>query len=609
MENRTKNSQISGDLGTDGYFNQTKDPFLNTDIFHLFFNLSRDLMCIASMDGYFQIVNPSFVNVLGYTQEELTTRPFASFIHPEDVDKTAKEVEMMFKEGKSTIKFENRYLTKIGKIIHLEWNTTIDLSTRTIYAIARDISEKHEIESRLQRSEHLMNEAQSIAKTGSWSLDLISGELYWSEEMYKIYHIDQSFVGEELKQKFYATFQNQEQEHLNNLFQKAIEENIPYTAERLVKFPNGDERWIRGTGVPVTDQQGKVIRIEGIAQDIHESKLAQEKLERSEKLMSAAQSIAKLGSWSFDLTTSEVFWSDEFYNIFAIDKNIKPDLRESFLSRLSENDQLIVRKQIENSIKTGKSSTFECPITLPDQKVKWIFGVSIPEKNEANSVIKVEGIIQDITERKLSEQIILNNVQEKEILLKELHHRVKNNMQVISSLLSLQSSMIKDESIKSIFMESQQRIKSMASIHDMLYRSSDLSEINFSDYIITLINDLLYSYKGPNHSIELNISIPTIYFHLDIAVPLGLFVNEVVTNSLKHGFKGDTKGILTFTIDKFDSVGYKLNICDNGPGFSDGFEQNKESLGIMLIENLASQLDGFLECHSDHNGTCYNLTF
>lgn len=164
---------------SNGLYNVIKDT---RNIYELFFNQSRDLVCVADLNGYFKLVNPAFEKTLGYSKEELLSRPFIEFVHPEDIGNTGEELTSISKNGISTIKFENRYIKKDGSIVYLEWNSTIDTTNQEIYAIARDVSERRAIEDKLKLSERLLNETQSISKTGSWSYNLRNGELYWSEE-------------------------------------------------------------------------------------------------------------------------------------------------------------------------------------------------------------------------------------------------------------------------------------------------------------------------------------------------------------------------------------------------------------------------------------------
>ncbi|MBU2975503.1 sensor histidine kinase [Zobellia sp. B3R18] len=207
-------------------------------------------------------------------------------------------------------------------------------------------------------------------------------------------------------------------------------------------------------------------------------------------------------------------------------------------------------------------------------------------------------------------QTIKNRLSERDTLLKEIHHRVKNNLQVITSLLSLQSSFIKDDKIKGLFRYSQYRINSMAIIHEMLYRSKDLSRINYGDYVHQLASKLIASMRGSEKKIDLKIEAEELHLNLDTSVPLGLMINEIITNSLKYGFKNKDEGLISIKFEKLKYPNFLLRIGDNGTGFSDEIDfRNTKSLGLKLIHMLTLQLKGTVEKDNTESGTHYIITF
>ncbi|WP_321423671.1 sensor histidine kinase [uncultured Methanobacterium sp.] len=194
------------------------------------------------------------------------------------------------------------------------------------------------------------------------------------------------------------------------------------------------------------------------------------------------------------------------------------------------------------------------------------------------------------------------------MLLKEIHHRVKNNLMIISSLLNLQSRYIKDKEALSIFKESQSRANSMALIHERLYRSDDLKRINFGDYIRKLSNDLFRTYMADTGRIKLNVNVEDVMMDINTSIPLGLILNELVSNALKHAFPGDRGGEINIG---FSSSGddYQLTVGDNGVGLPADLDyKNTDSLGMQLVNNLTSQIDGNLELDST-NGTKFSIVF
>ncbi|MCM4166135.1 hypothetical protein KCTC52924_03055 [Arenibacter antarcticus] len=217
--------------------------------------------------------------------------------------------------------------------------------------------------------------------------------------------------------------------------------------------------------------------------------------------------------------------------------------------------------------------------------------------------------------RKNSRISLLNHrveirIKERDILLKEIHHRVKNNLQVITSLLSLQSSFIKDEETKGLFRYAQYRINTMSIIHEMLYRSNDLTKINYGEYLNRLVSNLFNSMKGSNHKIGVRIKAEELYLNLDTSVPLGLIINEIITNSLKYGIKNRDKGTIYIEIEKLNYPNHILKIGDDGLGFPKDVDfRNTTTLGLKLIHKLIIQLKGNIEKDNSKKGTHYIIAF
>ncbi|MBU1356873.1 MAG: transporter substrate-binding domain-containing protein [Candidatus Edwardsbacteria bacterium] len=220
----------------------------------------------------------------------------------------------------------------------------------------------------------------------------------------------------------------------------------------------------------------------------------------------------------------------------------------------------------------------------------------------------------DITKRKAAELQVKASLREKELLLREIYHRVKNNLQVVSSLLSLQSGYVKDPSDKEIFLESQNRIRSMSLVHENLYKSSNLARIDFGHYARNLISDLIRSYGILSDQIVLTLDINDIELGVDVAIPCGLMINEMVSNSLKHAFKkppaGGNKWEITVRLKLEGDVLYRLEVADNGTGFADKPAplSDPATLGLQLITILAEQLDGKVTMQQK-NGTRYVVEF
>jgi len=193
-------------------------------------------------------------------------------------------------------------------------------------------------------------------------------------------------------------------------------------------------------------------------------------------------------------------------------------------------------------------------------------------------------------------------------LLKEIHHRVKNNLAVISSLLNMQSKYIKDKKTLEIFRESQNRVKTMALIHTKLYQSSDLARIDFGDYLRKLSADLLASYRLEPDTVSLKLDLENVYLDVSVAIPCGLIINELLSNALKHAFPQGRKGEVNIRLRVEEEI-IALTVSDNGAGFPEGIDfRNTESLGLQLVTALVMQLGGEIELKRE-NGTTFTISF
>jgi PAS domain S-box-containing protein len=229
-------------------------------------------------------------------------------------------------------------------------------------------------------------------------------------------------------------------------------------------------------------------------------------------------------------------------------------------------------------------------------------------------------IIRDITERKKAEDKIQASLREKDVLLKEIHHRVKNNMQIISSLLRLQSRQTNDKKETDMLKESQNRIRSMALIHERLYQSEDLAHVDFSEYISDLTKELFLSYRAGTDKIVLRTDIKDASIAIDTAIPCGLIVNELVSNSLKHAFPGGRKGEIQIAFRRIgdlesgiqheNSEMFELTVRDNGIGMPEEMDfRNSESLGLRLVSTLSeNQLQGEIQLNRGE-GTEFQVRF
>ena len=231
------------------------------------------------------------------------------------------------------------------------------------------------------------------------------------------------------------------------------------------------------------------------------------------------------------------------------------------------------------------------------------------------SQIQLEGrtiltlIMQDVTGRTLAEERLRAALREKEVLLEEIHHRVKNNLQVITSLLGLQARSIKDSATRKKFEESRYRIQAMAILHEILYESDSLAEIDFADYIRRLAEHLVRSY-GAGGRIRLQVRLDPLYCHRDVALPCGLIVNELLSNTFKYAFPGGKSGEVSIQLRRETNGTVHLLVGDNGIGLPRDLDwETSVTLGLRLVRTLARQIEANVETDGGGHGTVFSITF
>lgn len=231
-----------------------------------------------------------------------------------------------------------------------------------------------------------------------------------------------------------------------------------------------------------------------------------------------------------------------------------------------------------------------------------------PIYSEDGNIEEVSGIGHDTTQKKLYEIELTNSLNEKDILLKEVHHRVKNNMQVISSILNLQSAFVSDESVLAVLRESQNRIRAMASIHERLYRTKNFSDIKFSAYVKNLAESLVNTYELSEIPVKLFFTLDEVFLTLNTAIPCGLIINELISNCLKYAFVGREEGLIEIGL-KQDNKLITLTIGDDGVGIPDDVNfENTDTLGLQLVSTLVEQIEGKVELNKER-GTKFSIIF
>ncbi len=325
---------------------------------------------------------------------------------------------------------------------------------------------------------------------------------------------------------------------------------------------------------------------------IEQRKTQEKKSDENNQLFHELTFTSPVGIWRSDLDGNCLYLNNHCAELIGISpqdalgknwfKNIHPDDRKNLSS---------IWKEAE---KSSTNFEYECRYLTPKEKTTKVVGRIIFEKNSGGKAVGYIGTIADITNFKTLEDNLKKSIQEKEILLKELHHRIKNNLQVVSGLLHLQEGNVNDPELLNILKESQNRILSIALVHDRILESENFSQIDIEKYIHTLIKQLFSIYGAKDFNISLDIEVCVKSFDFDKSIYCGLIINELVSNSLKYAFQKNQNNQLQIHVLNTDGNKTKLIVADNGIGFAENFcLENNSSIGLKVVSLLVkSQLEG-----------------
>ena len=395
-------------------------------------------------------------------------------------------------------------------------------------------------------------------------------------------------------------------EHYLPVVQKIMDEGVPNAFEDY--FPHLD-KYFRFTSVPLEDH------FITTGADITAIKKAEEAIrqraEEVERLLEAVPAAVWVAYDPQCLTIIGNRKANEFYEAKPgenVSATTLPEARHFFTpdGRELPAEELPMQKAIASNQDVLDT---ELLVELPSGRRIAMLGSAVPLRDPQGNARGCIGAFMDITDRKKSEEALKASLSEKEVLLKEIHHRVKNNMQVISSLVDLQADEVKDAAVRGIFQDVIHRVRSMAMVHEKLYQSADLSRVDFGDYAQSLLQYLWRAQGAVNGGVQLDLELESILMPVNAAVPCGLILNELFSNALKHAFRGREGGRVTVRLGENGAGRVRLDVCDDGVGLPAGLDwRNAPSLGLRLVQMLGRQLNAAVELESA-NGTTFTVTF
>jgi PAS domain S-box-containing protein len=568
--------------------------------------------CRASGDYGATYISDNIKQQMGYKPEEFTGDPrfWRERIHPDDVSRVFDDLKNIFETEYHT--HEYRFLNREGKYLWLYDELRViygeDGKPSEMVGYWVNITERKRAEEEIRDTNERLNTL----------INAIPDIIYFKDAQFRHLAVNRAFeefVGIKQEDAIGKTNKDLLPPFLYEHCQKADEELLEsgksvLRLEEKFDLEDGKEVFLETTKIPLFDEQGKPKGLVGLTRDITERKKDEQILAESEKFLHDV----------IDGVAEPIMIIEKDYKIVMMNRAA----REQAWG-LSEKTGPLMCYEISHGSETPCSDIeHPCPLERVRESGEPYTVIHL-HKDKAGGTRFIEiiasplvdadgsfrGIIEsgrDITERKLAEDEVRRSLNEKEILLKEIHHRVKNNMAVISALLSLQSKYVRDSHDAELFLESRNRIKSMALVHNKLYLSKDLSSIQFEEYIESLTSELMNTYNIDTDKIKLKTIVKDVTLGIDYAVPCGLIINELITNCLKHAFREDQAGEISIEMTHHEDK-LRLVVSDNGSGMPESIDiSNPNTFGLEIVKALVQQIYGTLELDRT-GGSTFTIVF
>ena len=564
---------------------------------------SGDIIFIRDHEGRFTYMNQRGFTILGLSPEQVTGR-MPSDIFPPDV---AKRQQQQFLEVLTSkhpvggelmipIHGEPRWF-HVTLMPLADGDGTID----NVMGSVRDITQRKQMEEQLRQGEQKFRDLVENISDVIISLDLEGKITYISPVIQGLYgYIPEEVVGHHFRQFIHPD----DVGHTLQDFRHRRDGDYS-KSELRIHAKDGTIHFISIHPRPLLSD-GRIIGFNYVMADITERNQAEALIREREQRFRMAGELIPYGVWIADTAGQFTFCSESFLSL--LDMKQEECRNFGWMKRLSPEDAERTKNDWIETVRTGGFWDYEYRIFDKQQTEHFVLSRGSPLRDSTGTIISFVGIHLDITDRRQYENQLEQSLREKEVIIKEVHHRVKNNMQVISGFLQLQSNYISDPESAEKLNECQRRVRSMALVHEKLYQSRHLGFINVAEYIKTLVSELQEAYVV-QADIRFEVDVESININLDTAIPCGLIINELLTNALKYAFAGKFSGTVAISLHLSPDHRFTLKVSDDGVGLPATFDlASTATLGMQLVQVLVRQLGGQIEIDS-RKGTSYVITF
>ena len=591
--------------------------------FRTIFEQAEVGIVVASLDKKMLRVNPKFCRFTGYSAAQLQTMTFAQISHPDEAISDSHHVTEMKTNRFDTLTREKRYIYRDGSVIWGNLTVTAVKNSQNkpeyFIAIVQDITKRKNAELALEKSELRFQSLLNFCPFLIWTSG-IDGLCNFFNTSWL------DFTGRTMEQELGTGWSKgvhpEDWDFCLNTYLTAFERRERFKMEYRLRQRNGEYAWILDEGVPRFKADGSFAGYIGTCVDISDRVKAKQererllqKIERERQFLESVLQQMPAGVVIIEAPSGKIILNNkQATNIVRYSLSPTVNKIEDY-KRVKSWDlegtpryfnKFAIVKALRGEVSTGEEASVLCG----DGIKRTLFINAAPIRDRKSKIIAAIATFYDITELKQA-QAAKKDAENKSVLLKEIHHRIKNNLQIVSALLDLQSEQIQDKNAILLLEKSQARIHTMALIHEKLYFSKNLERINFNKYITSLVRYLRGSFVDDAQTIKFTLEIEPIQLSLDLATSCGLIINELIVNALEHAFVGRASGEIKIMFGRNGDRSYCLIVRDNGSGMSEELvlTNSTQFLGLSLVESLVEkQLKGSWKITQD-NGCVIQITF
>lgn len=554
------------------------------------YNRAPVMMHSINSNAEIMSVSDFWLEKMGYERKEVIGKKTVDFLTVDTRAEALDKIKDFFNKGYSKNE-PYQFRTKSGEILEVLLSATSEYDEdgnfeRSLAGMV-DVTELKKTERELVKNRQNLLEAQRISRIGNYELDFNDYNFKPSPEAMVMIGLAEGKL--DLRDLERILHISDKEEFLQKLADSKKTGVDFFHIYRIHHLKSGMTRWISARGKVRQDKAGVNCKMIGTVQDISEQKVAEDKIRRLSDRILLATELTEIGVWEYSTENDGVFWDKQMHEIFETAKSPLNSLEELSEYVLPEDHDVLqsVFKRIQKGARFVES---DLRLFVSD-RVKYVRTYTRIIRNSNSNVTRLIGVMYDNTRDKTLQLKLETSLEEKNVLLKEVHHRVKNNMQLVSSILALKSYELEDKKAKKLFAEINDRIKSMAVIHDQLYKFYNVSEINISDYLNHIARELRILLGSKNTDIIVDADDKV--FEVDKVLLFGLIVSELVSNAFKHSFN-KRKGSVHIIFKKKGKVNC-LSVLNDGEEVPENILKEKSvGLGISLIKTFAKQLKGEL---------------